>query len=69
MPPARGRVLREDTVAIIGCGVVGLGAIAASAFRAARVIAIDVDDRKLAVAAQAGAAHLINSRTENFTTN
>jgi threonine dehydrogenase-like Zn-dependent dehydrogenase len=63
---ARSRVLREDTVAIIGCGVVGLGAIAASAFRAARVIAIDVDDRKLAVAEQAGAAHLINSRTQNI---
>jgi len=63
---ARARVLREDTVAIIGCGVVGLGAIAASAFRAARVIAIDVDDRKLAVAEQAGAAHLINSRTQNI---
>ena len=62
---ARARVLREDTVAIIGCGVVGLGAIAASAFRAARVIAIDVDDRKLAVAEQAGAAHLINSRAKN----
>ena len=62
---ARARVLREDTVAIVGCGVVGLGAIAASAFRAARVIAIDVDDRKLAVAGQAGAAHLINSRTCN----
>jgi threonine dehydrogenase-like Zn-dependent dehydrogenase len=60
---ARGRVMREDTVAVIGCGVVGVGAIAASAFRAARVIAIDVDDRKLAVAGQAGAAHAINSRT------
>jgi threonine dehydrogenase-like Zn-dependent dehydrogenase len=58
---ARGRVVREDTVAVIGCGVVGLGAIAASAFRAANVIAIDVDDRKLAVAKQAGAAHTINS--------
>ena len=63
---ARARVLREDTVAIIGCGVVGLGAIAASAFRAARVIAIDVDDRKLAVAEQAGAAHPINSRAKNI---
>jgi threonine dehydrogenase-like Zn-dependent dehydrogenase len=58
---ARGRVVREDTVAVIGCGVVGLGAIAASDFRAARVIAIDVDERKLAVARQAGAAHTIDS--------
>jgi len=58
---ARGRVAAEDTVAVIGCGVVGLGAIAASAYRNANVIAIDVDDRKLAVARQAGAAHTINS--------
>jgi len=42
-----------------------LGAIAASSFRAANVIAIDVDDRKLAVGERAGAAHLINSRTAN----
>ena len=62
---ARGRVAAGDTVAVIGCGVVGLGAIAASAYRHASVIAIDVDDRKLAVAGQAGAAHLINSRNSN----
>ena len=62
---ARGRVVREDTVAVIGCGVVGLGAIAASAFRAARVIAIDVDERKLAVAGQAGANYLVNSLQSN----
>lgn len=62
---ARARAVREDTVAVIGCGVVGLGAIAASNFRAANVIAIDVDDRKLAVAQEAGAAHVINSATRN----
>jgi threonine dehydrogenase-like Zn-dependent dehydrogenase len=62
---ARGRVAAEDTVAVIGCGVVGLGAIAASAYKNASVIAIDVDDRKLAVAKQAGAAHTINSRNGN----
>ncbi|MES1261943.1 MAG: zinc-binding alcohol dehydrogenase family protein, partial [Acidobacteriota bacterium] len=58
---ARGRVAPEDTVAVIGCGVVGLGAIAASAYNRAKVIAIDVDDRKLAIAREAGAAHTINS--------
>lgn len=60
---ARGRVVGEDTIAVIGCGVVGLGAIAAANFRGANTIAIDVDDRKLAVARQAGAAHTINSRS------
>jgi threonine dehydrogenase-like Zn-dependent dehydrogenase len=62
---ARGRVMREDFVAVVGCGVVGLGAIAAASFRGARVAALDVDDRKLAVAQQAGAEHLINAKTTN----
>lgn len=59
---ARGRVVREDIVAVIGCGVVGLGAIAAAAHRGANVIAIDIDDRKLAVGRAAGATLTVNSR-------
>lgn len=59
---ARGRVASSDIVAVFGCGIVGLGAIAAAAFAGAQVIAIDVDDEKLEIARQAGAAHLINSR-------
>ncbi len=62
---ARGRVTNGDTVAVMGCGVVGLGAIAASAFRGARVIAMDIDDRKLAVARQAGATETLNTRGAN----
>jgi threonine dehydrogenase-like Zn-dependent dehydrogenase len=45
---------------------VGLGAISASSFRGARTIAIDVDDRKLTVAGEAGALHLINSSKQNL---
>ncbi len=63
---ARGRITAEDSVAIIGCGGVGLGAIAASGFRGARTIAIDVDDDKLAIAAQAGASELINTKRESM---
>ena len=58
---ARGRITAEDTVAVFGCGGIGLGAIAGSAFRGARTIAIDVDDAKLATAKLAGATDLINS--------
>ena len=47
---ARGRITPQDTVAVFGCGGIGLGAIAAAAFRGARTVAIDVDDGKLAVA-------------------
>jgi len=59
---ARGRVSAEDTVAVFGCGGIGLGAIAASVFRGARTIAIDVDPDKLEIARKAGAVHLINTK-------
>lgn len=58
---ARGRVTAEDTVAVWGCGGVGLGAISAAHFCGARTLAIDVDDAKLEIARKAGAAHTINT--------
>ena len=61
---ARGRVTAKDTVAIFGCGGVGLGAVAASGFRRARTIAIDVDDAKLAIALKSGATDTINTSRE-----
>lgn len=63
----RGRVAPPDRVMVLGCGAVGLGAIAASAFHGATVIAVDVDDRKLALAQRAGAHAVINSKTQNLT--
>ena len=57
---ARGRVGEADTVAVLGCGAVGLGAVAGAAFRGARVIAVDIDDTRLAVARKAGAKESIN---------
>jgi threonine dehydrogenase-like Zn-dependent dehydrogenase len=63
---ARGRVTAEDTVAIIGCGGVGLGAVAASSFRHARTIGIDVDDTKLSLAVKAGATDTINTSCEDL---
>jgi threonine dehydrogenase-like Zn-dependent dehydrogenase len=65
---ARGRVTEHDTVAIFGCGGIGLGAIAASAFRAANTIAIDMDSAKLDIARKAGARHCINTRDEDLHT-
>jgi threonine dehydrogenase-like Zn-dependent dehydrogenase len=47
---SRARVSDTDTVAVIGCGAVGLGAVAASAFRGANTIA----------------QHAINSRSEDI---
>ncbi|MGC1493429.1 MAG: zinc-binding alcohol dehydrogenase family protein [Candidatus Acidiferrum sp.] len=63
---ARGRVTAADTVAIFGCGGVGLGAVAASAFRGAKTIALDVSEEKLETAKAAGAAHTIYTLRENL---
>ena len=62
---ARGMVTAKDTVAVYGCGGVGLGAVAAAAFRDARVVAIDIDDKKLAIAEDCGARELINTTRED----
>jgi threonine dehydrogenase-like Zn-dependent dehydrogenase len=63
----RGRVTSADTVLVFGCGMIGLGAISGAALlRGARVIAVDVDDAKLALARKAGAAETINSKLENL---
>jgi threonine dehydrogenase-like Zn-dependent dehydrogenase len=63
---ARGRVMADDTVAVFGCGGIGLGAIASSAFRGATTIAIDMDDQKLEIARKAGALHVINTAREDL---
>ena len=63
---ARGRVTSDDTVMVFGCGAIGLGAIAGAAERKARVIAVDLDDAKLALARKAGASETINTGSESL---
>ena len=63
---ARGRVMADDSVAVFGCGGVGLGAIASAVFRGAETIAIDMDDAKLEIARKAGAKHLIHAKNEDL---
>ncbi len=61
-----GNVGRGDTVAVIGCGGVGDAAIAGSRLAgAARIIAVDIDDRKLEKARSMGATHTVNSKTND----
>jgi hypothetical protein len=61
VPQAR-KAGRGDSVAVIGCGVVGDAAIAgANLAGAAKVIAVDIDDRKLDKARTLGATHTVNS--------
>jgi S-(hydroxymethyl)mycothiol dehydrogenase len=58
-----GGARRGQSVAVIGCGGVGCAAIAgARLVGAARIIAIDVDERKLSTAEQFGATHTIDSK-------
>jgi S-(hydroxymethyl)mycothiol dehydrogenase len=58
-----GAVGRGDTVAVIGCGGVGTAAVVGARLGgAARVIAVDIDDRKLATAQRLGATHTVNAR-------
>ncbi|MEW1616159.1 MULTISPECIES: S-(hydroxymethyl)mycothiol dehydrogenase [unclassified Streptomyces] len=61
-----GAVTRGDSVAVIGCGGVGTAAVAGAALAGAgRVIAVDIDDRKLEAARRLGATHTVNSRTQD----
>ena len=59
-----GNVQRGDSVAVFGCGGVGNAAIAGARLAgAAKIIAVDIDDRKLTWAKDFGATHTVNSKT------
>jgi S-(hydroxymethyl)mycothiol dehydrogenase len=61
-----GGVTRGDTVAVIGCGGVGDAAIAGAVLAGARrVIAVDVDPRKLDWAKGFGATDVVDARDED----
>lgn len=62
---SRGQVTDTDTVLVIGCGMVGLGAVVRAALRGATVIAADIDDDKLALAHTLGAKYTINTGSGN----
>lgn len=62
----RGNVSHTDTVAVLGAGMIGLGVVAAAAKSGAQVIAVDLDDQKLALARKCGADELVNTQSENL---
>jgi len=62
----RAEVSDVDTVMILGCGMIGLGAIVRSSLRGAKVIAVDIDDSKIRLAQKLGAGFGINSRTSDL---
>lgn len=59
---SRGSVAAEDTVVVLGAGMIGIGAVAAAAARGARVISVDPIAAKGDIARAMGAAHF-TSRT------
>ena len=61
----RAQMTDIDVVMVIGCGMVGMGAVVRSALRGATVVAADIDDEKLALAKEMGATYAINTKTED----
>ena len=62
----RGRVTDSDIVMVLGCGMIGAGAIVRASLRGATVIGVDIDDHKLSMARELGAGHTINSMTSDL---
>ena len=62
---SRAQVTDVDVVLVIGCGMVGMGAVVRAATRGATVVAADLDDEKLALAKQMGASYTINTKTDD----
>ena len=62
---SRAQVTDIDVVLVIGCGMVGMGAVVRSVQRGATVVAADIDDEKLSLAKKMGANYVINTRTED----
>ena len=57
-----GNVGRGKSVAVIGCGGVGVAAIVGSALAGAtKIIAVDINAKKLEAASRMGATHTVNS--------
>ena len=55
-----------DSVAVIGCGGVGLNVLQGARLAGATtIVAVDVKDAALAFAQKFGATHVVNARTEN----
>jgi D-arabinose 1-dehydrogenase-like Zn-dependent alcohol dehydrogenase len=58
----QGQVKADESVVVYGCGGVGLSAVQIASALGARVIAVDLDDRKLELAKKVGAADVVNGK-------
>lgn len=62
---ARGRVQVGERIAVLGCGMIGMGAVIGAVARGAEVIAIDPSARKRDLAREFGAASTIDPENED----
>lgn len=61
-----GDVKPGDTIAIVGTGPIGMGCLLTAQFYSpAQIIAVDMDDNRLAMAKELGATHTVNSAKED----
>jgi 6-hydroxycyclohex-1-ene-1-carbonyl-CoA dehydrogenase len=58
----RARIEPGETVVVFGCGGLGLNVVQVCALVGARVVAVDIDPRKLVLATQLGASIVIDAR-------
>ena len=61
----RGRVTTGERVVVLGCGMIGMGALIGAVARGAEVIAVDMSAEKLALARHFGAAHTIDASSRD----
>ncbi len=61
----RGRIEKGDKVAVIGCGMIGMGALIGAVAKGAEVLAIDMSEKKLEIARAFGASVTVNGRSED----
>ena len=61
-----GDIKPGDTIAIVGTGPIGMGCLLTAQFYSpAQIIAVDMDDNRLAMAKELGATHTVNSAKED----
>jgi D-arabinose 1-dehydrogenase-like Zn-dependent alcohol dehydrogenase len=58
----QGKVKADESVVVYGCGGVGLSAVQIASSVGARVIAVDLHDRKLELAKKVGASDVVNGK-------
>jgi 2-desacetyl-2-hydroxyethyl bacteriochlorophyllide A dehydrogenase len=59
----RAEIKAKEKVLIIGCGVIGLGAIIAASYKGAAITVMDIDQKKLSLAKNFGAISFLDNST------